>query len=249
MATKISLRRAGLLAVVLLLLGIAFLLGCETGDEASEPVAGAPRAKAGPGGFAVLKTRRCPTESTVGQPYDPPPKEMVAPIPAAAAGGLSIYVSTFGARLVGPEDWECAAAMGVDGGQLIGVVPPGSARQAWVSGRGDAAVTARIESACAGCIASMICAFFPKASVVEIYGDCPGASERERVDWASPSTAIFTDPPGVEGTGVGSGGALPSVGVVSYNRWSGARRVSCTVPTELAPYCGAMISATLAFAG
>lgn len=248
MAAAITLRRAGLLTLLLLLLGAAFLLGRETGHEASEPVADAPRAEAGPGGLAILGTRRCPTELTLGQPYDPPPEEMIAPIPAVVAGGLSIYVSTVGTRLVGPEGWECAAAMGVDGGQLIGVVPPGSARQAWASERGDAAVTAMIESACAGCIASMICAFFPRASVVEIYGDCPRAPERERVDRVSPSTAVFTDPPGVEGAGVGSGGAMPSVGAVSYNHWTGARRVSCTVPAVLAPQCGAMITATMAFA-
>jgi hypothetical protein len=107
-----------------------------------------------------------------------------------------------------------------------------------------------IEPGCAGCIASMICAFFPQEEVVQFYAayeDCKTIPAGETVSHLSHSTATFEDPPGVKGTGVGSGGSLRSLGAVAYRgKEAGARQLSCTLPSPLAALCPAIVGTNLA---
>jgi hypothetical protein len=247
-------------AVVLLAVAGAFLVGYsivggDSGSDQAGSTAGGsrPAGEARPGeGFAVLSVHRCATQLAVGQSFVQVSHRLSMPLPASSSDRLAVYASSVGSLLVGPKGWECRATVGADGTQTIGLAPPGFERPAWSAGKGDAAVTATLIPACAGCIASTICAFFPQEEVVQSYGDeleCTPVPAGEQVSHVARSTALFTDPPGVKGNGVGSGGSLPSLGAVAFGTESGAVQVSCTLPPALAEVCPGLVGATLALRG
>jgi hypothetical protein len=238
------------LVVGLVLLAAGFLLGraSEGGDEVATvtlPVRGE--------GFAVLSTHRCPTDLAVGQSSVHVAHRLTVPLPGGSSDEVAVYASSVGSVLVGPRGWKCRATMGADGSQQIGLAPPGSERAAWFAREGDPAVLRTIVPACAGCIASMICAFFPEEEVVQAYAqyeECPPLPSGEDVSYVSGATAVFVDPPNVKGTGLGSGGSLSSLGAVAYlGKEQGARQISCTLPPELADLCPGIVGATLAIGG
>jgi hypothetical protein len=237
----------GLAGFVLIVAAAAFLLGRATGDDGGESSSNAKQAQHG--GFATLTTHRCPTKLGINQPVVQVAPRLELPLADASEDKLAAYASTTGSLLVGPKGWVCRAAMGVDGSEVIGLAPPGTDRPAWAAKDGDPAVTADIIPACAGCIASMICAFFPQEEVVEAYvgvQECPPVPRGEQISHVAQSTVVFVDPPEVEGTGTGSGGSLASMGGVVYGQEEGAMRVSCTLPATLADSCPAIVSAQLA---
>ena len=195
---------------------------------------------------------RCRTQLAVGQSSVQVSPQLSMPLPADSSERLEVYATSVGSLLVGPKGWECRATMGVDGTESIGLAPPGFERPAWSAGKGDAAVSAALIPACWACIAATICAFFPQEEVVRSYEEveeCDPAPKGEQVSHVARSTALFTDPPGVKGTGVGSGGSLPSLGAVTYGTDSGAMQVSCTLPSELVEACPELVGATLALQG
>jgi hypothetical protein len=200
----------------------------------------------------TLRTHRCPTELAVGLRPTPVPPSVDTRLPGAPGRRLTAYVSKAGTTLVGPTGWECKATMGADGTQLMGLTEPGNVKAAWFAEPGDPVVLAEIVPACAGCISSMICAFFPKAEVVQPYvriEGCPPIPAGERVERISRSTVRFTDPAGVRGTGAASGGSLEAVGLVNYTSYTGSRRISCTLPDPLADDCAGILRGTLALSG
>jgi hypothetical protein len=222
-------------------------LGDDGGGDASEGSGGS-----GPSRLVMLKSRLCPTELSAAQPERRVPSEVPALLPAMLARELTAYVSKAGTTLIGPTGWQCQAALGADGGEAIGVAPAQSTRPAWLADEGEAAISVEIQPACAGCIAELICPFFPQAEVVRAYAEslgCERPPEAESAALASSSVVFFADAPGVRGTGVGSGGSMPSVGAVTYSRRLGARRISCTLPPDLASACGGIVAATLVMLG
>jgi hypothetical protein len=70
----------------------------------------------------------------------------------------------------------------------------------------------------------------------------------EEVSYPSSSVALFGDPAGVKGSGVGSGGKDPSVGALTFSEPLGVHKVSCTLPTSEREVCGAIVAAALASA-
>lgn len=239
----------------------AFLLGYsiagdESGSQSDGSTGGGVETSGGgqPGseGFAVLSVHRCKTQLAIEQSSVQVPPRLGMPLPADSSERLEVYATSTGSLLVGPKGWECRATMGVDGTESIGLAPPGVERPAWSAGKGEAAVTAALIPACWGCIAATICAFFPQEEVVRSYEEveeCDPAPKGEQVSHVARSTALFTDPPGVKGTGVGSGGSLPSLGAVTYATESGAMQVSCTLPSALVEACPELVGATLALQG
>lgn len=68
----------------------------------------------------------------------------------------------------------------------------------------------------------------------------------EEVTYSADSTVIFSDPPNVKGSAIGSGGPDPSLGAMSYFESIGVRKVSCTLPKVEADACAGIVAATLA---
>jgi hypothetical protein len=246
-------RRAGVIAVVagIGLAAAAFFIGRGTVDQGETQTASsteAPPAKGVPG-FAVLPTRKCHTE--VGYPTPPAPLTATthAAIPPSVASGLAAYRDSAGTTVIAPKGWECEASIGVDGGQTVVVFPPGESadplQQPPEPGR---VVALQLTPVCVSCIAEQACTLFPKAKIVrDALGivDCPAKPLREQVTHVSPTTVLFLDPAGVQGSGVGSGGDQPSIGALSVSESLGARRISCTLEADQADACAGIISASL----
>jgi|GEM_PF-6243021 len=240
-------------AVALALFAAGFLLGRSGGDGEGGDRGGGAAAPSESKGFAVLSTERCPTDLAIEQaPVEVAPR-LTVPVSAGLEGELTAYASHVGAVLVGPRDWKCRATMGADGTQLVGLTPPDAEKAAWFAEEGEPVVMETIVPACAGCIASMICAFFPQEEVVKPYTaiePCPGVPAGEQVSYVSRSTVTFVDPAGVKGTGAGSGGSLESIGAVTYGGPEhGARQLNCALPDEAADLCPGIVGATLAMGG
>jgi hypothetical protein len=207
------------------------------------------------GSTVKLRTSGCPTKAAVGGGRIKVPARVAVRSPAGSPA-LRAYAASNGVFLPAPPRWECTASYGVDGTEEIAAAPHGSI----VGGgtydphlrKGRPSVQATLIPACQGCIAEAICSFFPAASVVKAYESTLTCEEeragelRERI---SPSAVLFYDPPGVAGFTGQSGGPLPSVGVISYKRETGARVLSCTVPASQESACAAAIVAFLDLGG
>ena len=237
-------------AVALVLLAAGFLLGRSSGEDGGggEVAAGPESAE-----VAMLSTEPCHTDMAIELDPVQVARRLIVPLSASLEDELTAYASNGGSVLIGPRGWKCRATMGVDGTQQIGLVPPDFEKAPWFAEAGDPVVMATIVPACAGCISSMICAFFPQEEVVRAYAryeECPPVPEGEEVSYVSRSTVTFVDPVGVKGTAAGSGGSLASVGAVVYKgREQGSRQLSCTLPEESASLCPAVVGGTLALGG
>jgi hypothetical protein len=162
---------------------------------------------------------------------------------------LAAYRNRAGTTLVAPKGWECQAGIGVDGNENISVYPRGKDDPAEYPAHSGMVVSFQLTPACQGCIAEAVCALFPEAKVAQQYAafgtGCSAKPLREQVTHVSQATVLYFDPPKVEGTGVGSGGAVPSMGALSFSESLGARKVSCTLPPNRAEACVGIVSATL----
>jgi hypothetical protein len=231
-----------------MLVAVGFLLGRSAGDEGDETARAS--GQLGSAEFAVLATERCPTEMAIELDPVQVAGRLTVPMSSQLEGDLTAYASRAGSVLIGPPDWKCRATMGVDGTQQIGLAPRDFEGAPWFAEVGDPVVLETIVPACAGCISSMICAFFPQEEVVRTYAqyeECPRIAEGEEVSHVSRSTVTFVDPVGVKGTGIGSGGSLASSGAVVYRgEGQGSRQLSCTLPDEFADLCPQIVGGTLA---
>lgn len=248
-----AMRRRWGLCVAVLAAGAA-LAGCagsttttvvRTGS-ANEPVSSHPS------GLAQLPTVKCKTLEGVARPaVQLDPTTSVA-IPASLAEGLSAYRDTAGTMVVAPAGFDCEAGIGVDGSEHVTAFPKGGLNPAEHPSSSGPVVTLNIARACQGCIAEAVCTLFPKAKPVSYYyggvsGEkCPEKPLREEVSYVSESTAMFSDPANVSGTGVGSGGEDPSLGAISYFESLGVRKLSCTLPADESEVCAAVVGATFA---
>ncbi|HEX7279327.1 MAG TPA: hypothetical protein VF255_06860 [Solirubrobacterales bacterium] len=246
-------RLIGGAAVALVLLAAGFLLGRSSGEGEDGDDGGSVAVRSESVGFAVLSTERCATEMAIEMTPVHVEQRLTVPVAAGLEEELTAYASSPGSVLIGPRGWKCRAALGVDGTQQIGLTPPSFEKDPWFAKAGDPVVLETIIPACAGCISSMICAFFPQEEVVQVYAEyeeCPEVPEGEKVSYVSRSTVTFVDPVGVKGTGLGSGGSLPSIGAVVYEgREQGARQLDCTLPGEIADLCPGIVGGTLAMGG
>lgn len=244
--------RWGVLAIVAFgLLGAAFFAGRQAGSDDSPPSAEVANPLQVSDGFAEIPTVKCKTAEGVRQPaaqLDPTTQVALSP---SEAEGLAAYRDSAGTLLVAPEGFDCEAGIGVDGGEHVTAFPGGERNPAEYPEESGTVVSLDIARACQGCIAEAVCTLFPEAKPVSSYygaiGEkCPEKPLREEVSYQAESTVIFSDPPKVTGTGIGSGGSDPSLGVMSYQETLGVRKVSCTLPGDQSPKCPAIVAATFA---
>lgn len=257
--------KIGSVSAVLALVVAGYLIGRSPTDRGEgfeeHPVIG-PRSVAsqvetirdalsGAGQVTTLKTERCPTQASVGGGYVRPPSKVRVWMPVHSISHLVAYAVTNGTLLPAPPKWECTASVGADGTEEVGTGPVGSVTGAFSElHRHGPAVRATLIPACAGCIATAICSFFPHSGVVKIYESwqpCRSRPKGEARFRLSHSTYVFIDPPGVRGSSTGSGGSLPSLGILSYSRAAGVRQLSCTVPASEMNTCAEAVVAFMAF--
>jgi hypothetical protein len=242
-------RRAGVIAVLagIGLAAAAFFIGKGTADQGQTNASTGTNtrpSKPAPG-FAVLPTRRCHTES-VGAPSASLSATTRAALPAALAKGMAAYRDSAGTTVIAPAGWECEAEIGADGGENVTAFPPGKPIDPMKPEAGQA-VAVQVAAACVGCAGAMACTVLPGSTLVHEdapYIRCPSKALREQVTHVSDSAALFYDPPGVKGSGVGSGGEDASFGGVATAQAS-AHKASCTLPAEFAEACAGIIAAAL----
>jgi len=238
------------LVVLAGLMAALILVSCGVGDSAGAMSESQPTS--GPAGhrLAVLQTRRCPTELSVRVSRPPLPVTVRTAIPPSFAQGLVAYRDAAGTTLIAPKGWECEAGIGSDHSERVSAFPPGHENPAEPPFFPGQVVSLQLFTACKRCIAEGVCALFPKAGIVTKYGtlggpSCPPGGLHEQVTRISPETAIFADPPGIEGTGTGSGGRAASFGALSFSEASGVRKVSCTLSSAPDHLCARMVGATM----
>ena len=172
----------------------------------------------------------------------PRPRNSTEPLVLAerVAERVAVY-STTNYRVLALRDWRCDGAEGDNGTGLLTVVPPKG---------GERMIEYENDAVTYGDILWTACPVFPSAAAVfeELYGfPCPRAPEKEVLRREGNHVVWFKDPPGVEGTGAGSGGKYAAVGAVLY--WAGedrsAAKVTCVLPPRQRYLCNAIIEDTI----
>ena len=229
-----------------------------TVSPAVPPVASGPLASLAAPTPETSRTARipvvtCPT--TFGLPDEtmaPVPSTMTATVSAAVAAQVAFY-SNGTQTLLGPRDWHCAAAVGVDGSTSMTITPPGQATPTGSPPPDQQSVTAFTGGACVGCIATMACGLFPEAwKLFDQAGSaCPTTSPPgELITRPMPRSAIFEDPPGVAGTGDPSGGRYRALGLLVFDPGTAggsgtdmpsALKITCTLPDAMAQVCDEIV--------
>jgi hypothetical protein len=156
------------------------------------------------------------------------------------ASRLAVY-TTGGSSVLAPRSWKCVGAIGADGSETINIAPPVTSPD---SGQG---VRVIVIPACQGCIAGLVCPFFPDVLKDWPGMDCKKPPPKELVMHPNPTTVFFEDPPGVTGTGDPSGGSFPANGVVIFNGSSGrglgsAAQATCTLPESDHALCTVVLN-------
>ena len=165
-----------------------------------------------------------------------------------AARRLSFY-SDGPITVMGPTGWECGARVAADGDIKLDLYPPGKPDYSRSRApQGSALIEVDVVSTAHLPGAELVCSLFPWSSAARYDLSsgfhCIGpVGQTSRYDL--PDVAIFEDPPGVKGSGVGSGGNLTSLGLVVYPRVSSVPTVklaelSCTMPAAKQAACRAI---------
>ena len=216
---------------------------CENGQCVSPPrpiVTGSPSVSAGPapslaahsgsersqvpgGTCAVTSGLKDGTDHVVGTP------RVVAAAPELTSR-LAVYTAEY-ATVLAPRGWKCEGTVGVDGSEGIRVSDSSMPGQA---------VTVSFIPACQGCIAALVCPFFPSVLKSWPEMDCQKPPAKELVMHPNATTAFFEDPPGIKGTGDPSGGPYPANGVVIFN--GSAYQATCTLPESDHALCTVVLN-------
>jgi hypothetical protein len=154
--------------------------------------------------------------------------------------------------VLGPAGWACSALVAGDGGQSLAVYPPGKSDYTSAPVPKGAQLI-EVVGDYTGHIpgADLVCGLFPHsaaASYASSGGEtCPPKPGGEKDSTLTPDVVTFTDPPGVSGSGSGSGGSLTSVGAVVYPQLAYAADdsvnvsvLSCTLPAKNSALCRAI---------
>jgi hypothetical protein len=250
----LSWRAASGVGLLVIAVAIAtFLVGHSSGGGTSS----APeRTEAAPVGaaYATLPTVKCKTVVGYRQPATALGATTQVAIPTSLSEGLAAYRDRAGTTVVAPVGWACEAGIGVDGSEHVTAYPKGQTNPGEEAGETGDVVQLDIASACQGCQAEALCTLFPEAKPVSAYyegiegAECPEKPLHEEVSYPSSSVALFGDPSGVKGSGVGSGGKDPSVGALTFSEALGVHKVSCTMTAADREICGAIVAAALASA-
>jgi hypothetical protein len=199
--------------------------------------------------LSVLPVVSCPTIYGAGTGSGP---FVAHQLPSTAnVRGLSFYSNGL-ITVLGPAGWSCAALVAADGGQKLDVYAPGSPDYSeTLAPKGASLIEVDADYTGHGPGAEVVCALFPHSaaatSVTQNSLSCPVPSGQVTVPLTS-DVMKFTDPPGVTGSGAGSGGVLTSTGAAVYPQLLSASNVSvnvsllsCTLPKKSASLCRAIL--------
>lgn len=177
-------------------------------------------------------------------------------VAATTAQGLGFYSNGL-LTVLAPSGWACSALVAADGGQRLDAYPASSqpAGSAPLSDSGAPPGTPVVQVDADytghGPGAQLVCPFFPgspAATFLQGNPPCPSLPKGELTSPLTRDIVTFQDPPGVRGTGAGSGGSLASSGAVVYPQVGPVQPpggvdvavLSCTLPVDLAGLCGAI---------
>jgi hypothetical protein len=184
-------------------------------------------------------------------PWTSPPRPKASPhtervrVPDHLLHKLVVYEDSLGVLLVSPIGWSCSASYGADGSGKLEVRAP-----AGVPSRGSREqLNAIWQGACVGCTESQACPLFSAAALAyrESQGrNCPFRKPKhEIVQHFGLHVVAFTDPPGVRGDGVPSGGADPDRGAMTFYLRSSqgpqSRVANCYVPRSDDSLCNVVL--------
>ena len=182
----------------------------------------------------------CPTTYGLpGESMGAIPTTMTATVTPVVAAQVTFYGNGT-QTLLGPKDWHCEGAVGVDGSSRMVITPPRQLPPTGSPAPDHQAVTAFTGGACVSCIATMTCGLFPEAwKLFEQPGmSCPTRPPAgELVTRPFPSSAVFEDPPGVIGTGDPSGGRYRALGLIVFDPGTGAGGSGADLPSALKITC------------
>ena len=172
-----------------------------------------------------LPVTACPTSTGTDETPPSPPAEVDVAVAASLVGRLAAFGDGYD-LILAPAGWTCEAQIGADGSTSI---------RAWPPGGGAAQVTSETNGRCYGCGLVIACSTFAVASeqYAVDFGLCDPQRPPDEVVTAETAELIaFADPPGVAGTGIGSGGAYAASGLVWFTSDGDtilASRTTCTL--------------------
>ena len=199
---------------------------------------------------AQLSQVVCPT--TYGlQPSGTPnlPSTVAKSIPSSLVSQIAVYTDAQGQmQILAPTGWACSATIGVDGSSELAAFPEGQPNPTTYSTTSDTGeqVIGSQTGACVGCLYSQATPLFTAAAsqcAIDYAGvpsQCPGPYAGESIDPIGNGIVGFLDPPGVKGSGAGSGGAFPANGVATYQGSTGSQPSyieTCTLPNSEHSLC------------
>jgi hypothetical protein len=204
---------------------------------------------------AQLSQVVCPTTYGV-QPAGTPnlPSTVAESIPSSLVNQVALYTDAQGQmQILAPTGWACAATIGADGSSELAGFPEGQPNPTTDRAAPDTGeqVVGSQTGGCAGCLYSQVTPLFTAAAkqcAIDYAGtpsQCPVPYARESIDPLGNGIVGFFDPPGVRGSGAGSGGAYPANGVVTYHPATPGPQPSyietCTLPDSEHSLCTASL--------
>ncbi len=204
---------------------------------------------------AVLPQVVCPATYGV-QPTTTPslPSTVSESIATSLVSQIAVYTDAQGQmQILAPTGWACSASIGADGSSELAAFPQGQTNPTTSGATRDTGeqVVGGQASACASCTYAQTTPLFTAAAdqcAIDDPGQpslCPGPYAGEAVDPIGNGVVGFLDPPGVRGSGAGSGGAYPANGVVTYHPSTSGYEPSyletCTLPDSQHSLCTAAL--------
>jgi hypothetical protein len=184
-----------------------------------------------------LPVTACATSMGADEAPPSPPATTEVTVVASLAGRVGVYGDGYD-LVMGPAGWSCDAQIGADGSTSLRIWSPGDA---------DAQVITETNGGCYGCALILACSTFAAASeeyAIE-FGLCDAQRPPEEQVLAETAELIaFTDPPGIAGTGTGSGGPHEARGLVWYSNDGGtayASKATCTLAPADGELCGPVL--------
>jgi len=192
----------------------------------------------------------CPTTFGITPSPRSVPQASTATLPIAAslATRVALYADNQASmRLLAPRGWRCMAQFGADGSGGVQVYPPAQAPPSGASSFPTLreAVLGLQTSVCVGCTEGQACPLFTQAASAyhrDFMASCPlTRPAREAVHRLGANEVGFTDPPGVRGDGLPSGGRYTAYGVMTYSPKArrGSWLATCTLPPADRAVCAA----------
>jgi hypothetical protein len=195
-------------------------------------------------------------KTSVGSSSDTPadlPANVRVRLAPGFSNKLAVYSDNEGViEVLAPTGWTCTAQIAGDGSSGVQVTPPGQTgiTSATLSaGSTDEVINASQTSACVGCRESLACPLFDSAANAyrSIYQHaCPARRPpSEVVTNVNAHVVEFTDPPGVRGDAVPSGGEYPATGVMTYygdKTSEGSWTETCVLPATDSAMCKAIVA-------